>query len=235
MRISLLLLGVVGVFGSACDEDESRARFAPSRGGHHTVGVRRPDAGRSVDDEDAGGKSDGGIEGPAPDECARIEAVQYTTDDAPAVTSTAAPADFLVTRQVATWRDRCEQLVIELSNGVCPTGSGHELEIELSREAIEDGLIGFGVNVLETTRAFEAMRVRYFRPEPYRPEGVYGNCEGARGQINFFDAPAVDRTGWLSALYELTLTSCDDERNPPIELTGYFDVRVQRTATVACP
>jgi hypothetical protein len=234
MRISLLLLAVVL---SACSDDESKAPLTPAGGGSHTINEMQHDSGGNVDDMDAGSTPDGG-DGPMPYECARIDPVMIGSDEVPATTATTTPLDFKVTRQVATWRGDCPSpsLVIELSNGICPNGQGHELVFWLPADSIADGRIGLGFNPIDPDSvSADGIRVRYTRPDRYSPVGVYGSCDGASGQISFYDAPDVSRAMNLRASYELNLTSCDDKRNPTQAVAGYFDVRVRRTLAMVCP
>jgi hypothetical protein len=235
MRTSLLLLALALC---GCSDDQAHAPLTPGGGGPHDFGVMRHDA--SPDDQDdAGERPDAASDAPMPLECVRIEPVRYTSDEVPDVTATSSPADFLVTRQAATWRDGCESptLAIELSNGICPNGQGHELEILLSVNAIKDGQIGLGLNLLEAEKdTLQGIRVRYTRPERFAPVGVFGTCEGASGQITFYEAPDVARSMNLLARYEFMLTPCDDSRSNPAQLvSGYFDVRVRRPLSAVCP
>jgi hypothetical protein len=236
MRLSLLLLAVV-LF--SCSDDE-RAPISPGGGGAHPVGEVRRDGGGNVDDDDAGSTSDGGMaEGAMAFECTRIDAVMFSSDEIPSVTSTSSPSDFRVTRQVATWRDGCDSptILLELSNGVCPSGQGHELEISLSVNAIEDGTIGLGLTEVraESEAMTNEIRVRYTRPHGFSPEGVYGTCDGSSGTLSFYDAPDATRPNNFRARYEFILTSCDDKRNPTQVVSGYFDVRLRRTLAETCP
>jgi hypothetical protein len=234
MRISLLLLAVVL---SACSDDDSKAPLTPAGGGSHTIDEMKRDSGANVDDMDAGSTPDGG-DGPMPFECTRIEPLMIASDEVPGRTATTTPLDFKVTRQVATWRGDCPSpsLVIELSNGVCPNGQGHELVFWLPASSIADGRIGLGLNEIDPDAvSADGIRVRYARPDRYSPVGVYGSCDGSFGTISFYDAPDIARPMNLRASYELTLTACDDKRNPPQVVAGYFDVRVRRELSRVCP
>jgi hypothetical protein len=237
MRISLLLLAVVL---SACSDDGPKAPLTSGGGPGEVVDEERPDSGRTVDDEDAGSTPDAG-EGPMAGECRRIDAVITNADDLPTVTSTWSPRDFMVTRVVGTWQGDCPNpwLVIELSNGVCPNGQGHELEFRFPASAIADGTIGLGLTLLQPDTVADAIRIRYTRPERWSPAGVYGNCDGsgmiATGNINFYDAPDITKRMDLRASYELTLVPCDGKPNPSQMVAGYFDVRVQRDIATVCP
>lgn len=236
MRISLLLLAVVL---AACGDDESKAPLTPGGGPGTDVSETPRDGGGNVDDSDAGSTSDAGTsEGPMALECTRIDAVKITTDDVPTVTATEYPTDFSVTRQVATWTGDCPSpsLTIELSNGACPNGLGHELQFWFPANSILDGQIALGLNEVEPDFASSSgIRIRYTRPAKLSPAGSYGNCEGASGQISFFDAPDITRPMNLRATYDLMLTSCDDTANPMQRVSGYFDVRVRRELEVVCP
>jgi hypothetical protein len=234
MRISLLLLAVVL---SACNDEASKAPLAPGGGGPRSVEETPRDSGANVDDMDAGSTPDGGA-GPLPLECTRIEPVMITSDEVPTGTATTTPLDFKVTRQVATWSGDCPSpsLVIELSNGICPTGQGHELVFWFPASSIADGKIGLGLNEIDPDAVSAAgIRVRYTRPVRYAPIGEYGTCDGSFGTISFYDAPDVSRPMNLRASYELNLTACDDTRNPTQVVAGYFDVWVRRDLAGVCP
>jgi hypothetical protein len=232
MRISLLLLAVVL---SACSDDEAKAPITPGGGSSHMVGEDRPDSGSNVDDMDAGSTPDAG-DGPMPFECTRIDPVVFNTDEVPTATSTASPDDFKVTRQVARFTGSCPNpsLVVELSNGICPNGQGHELVFSFPVNSIADGAIGFGPNEI-TADTVGAIRVRYTRPARFRPEGEFGNCEGGNGRLTFYDSPDISRPMNLRATYDMNLAPCDGESNPPQHLWGYFDVRVRRDLGDVCP
>jgi hypothetical protein len=234
MRISLLLLAVVL---SACGDGGSKVPLSPGGGGAHQVGVDHPDSGGNVDEMDAGSTPDAG-DGPLPYECTRIDALMYTAaDEVPDVTATLAPTDFKVTREVATWSGDCPSpsMEIALSNGICPSGQGHELVFWLPANSIADGTIALGLNQVEVEPSFNGIRVRYTRPEHYSAEGTYGACSGsAFGMINFFDPPDTTRAEDLRATYDLTLAPCDGKGNPLIEVSGVFNVRVRRTLAMVC-
>jgi hypothetical protein len=233
MRISLLLLAVVL---SACSDDEAKAPLTPGGGSSHMVDQDRPDSGRNVDDMDAGSTSDAG-EGPLPGECMRVEPVVFNTDEVPTVTAIASPTDFKVSRQVARWSGACPNptLIVELSNGICPNGQGHELEFSFPASSIADGAIGFGPNEIGPD-TIGSIRIRYTRPARFRPEGEYGNCDGSAGTLTFYDPPDVSRPMNLRATFDLNLTPCDDDKsNPEQHVWGYFDVRVRRDLGGVCP
>lgn len=235
MRIGPVVL-VLALALTACDDDE-RAPLASSGGGSHSVPVPRRDAAQESD-EDAGMAADASTDGPLAYECERIDAVSFRDDGTPAVTGIAQPVDFKVTRQAATWRGDCEidkTLAIELSDGSCPNGKGHELEILLSAFAIEDGQIALGSNLLNAEPDGRGLRVRYVRPEGMEPAGTWGSCAGSSGNIDFYEAPDVATPMELRARYRFELTSCDDTRNGPITVLGYFDLRVRRSLATVCP
>jgi hypothetical protein len=233
MRISLLIIAVVL---SACSDDESKAPITPG-GGPGDYSEAHRDGGGTVDDDDAGSTSDAGMGGgPMPRECTRITAMTATSDELPTTTATTTPTDFAVTRQVGTWIGDCPlpAIAVELSNGACPNGQGHELEFWFASSAIEDGLIAAGLNFIEKD-SVSGIRVRYTRPERSSAAGVYGNCNGAEGTITLYDAPDVTRAMDLRARYELSLPPCDDKLNPIQEVSGYFIVRIRRSLPTVCP
>lgn len=237
----------------ACSDDDP-APLTPGGGPGHEVGVNLDAA--SDSDDDAGASADAGDAGDAGDtddtvdagdsteaplryECVRIEPLQYTDDTLPASTATSAPPDFVVTRQAATWRGDCTEpeVVIELSDGSCPLGDGHELEIVFDVNAIEDGLIAFGLNEVppESETGAAGIRVRYVRPDELDPSGEWGNCFGSSGSIVFYDAPNVARVGDMNFTYDLEVTSCDDRLNFPLRVAGYVEIRLRRTISEVCP
>jgi hypothetical protein len=232
MRISLLLVAVVL---SACSDDP-KAPLTPGGGGPQVGHEDRPDSGGTVDDTDAGSTPDAG-EGPMPFECTRIDPVMYASDEIPSVTATSLPLDFKVSRQVARFAGDCPNpsLLVELSNGICPNGQGHELEFWFPANLIADGAIGLGLNTIDAESATAGIRVRYTRPERYSAAGEYGNCDGSSGTLSFYDAPDVSRPMNLRATYELSLVPCDGKTNPMQRVVGFFDVRVRRDLAATCP
>jgi hypothetical protein len=234
MRIGLLLLAVVL---SACGDDESKVPLSPGGGGSHPVDVNRPDSGGgNVDEMDAGSTRDAG-DGPLPLECTRIDAVVLNnSDEVPTVTSTSAPADFKVTREVGTWSGDCPSpsIVIKLSNGICPNGQGHELVFSIPANSIADGITALGLTQI-ADMSDNGISVRYTRPDHYSAAGEYGTCSGGGGTMNFYDSPDITRAMNLRASYDLTLAPCDGLGNPTQTVSGYFDVRVRRNYEMVCP
>lgn len=241
MRIWLVCLAVVLC---ACDDDEPAAPLTPGGGPGHEVGTGngKDDAG---DDQDAGtivdaATPDAGDGGKTFGDCMSTPVLFIPNEEMPSRTSTAAPDDFLVSRQEVTWTNGCEAptLVIELSDGICPEGRGHELAISLPVNAILDGQIGLGFNlIVPEMDSVAGITARYSRPMHLspRPVGLFGTCEGAMGQMNFFDTPDVTRPMNLRANYDLILTACDGSGNTPILVSGYFDIRVRNTLDEVCP
>jgi hypothetical protein len=234
MRITLLILAVVL---SACGDDEPKAPITPGGGPGQEFGETHKDGGGTVDDTDAGSTPDAGMgEGPMPFECVRIDPVMFSSDEVPTVTATTTPADFAITRQVGTWTGDCPSpsIVVELSNGNCPNGQGHELEFWFPANGIEDGNVSLGLNILDPD-ALNGIRIRYTRPERYTAAGVYGDCGGATGTLVFYDPPDVTRAMNLRAKYDLMLPPCDGKPNPVQAVSGYFDVRIRRALPMVCP
>ncbi|HKU42870.1 MAG TPA: hypothetical protein VJR89_32145 [Polyangiales bacterium] len=228
----------VAIAFSACSEKEPSAPLTPGGGPGKVVETERRDAGMT-DDEDAGVARDAATDEPRPLECVTIKALQFASgDEVPSATATSEPTDFLVTRQAATWRDGCEKptVAVELSDGVCPNGKGHELEILLAVDAITEGQIGLGLNqIVAEGEIVPGIRVRYTRPEKLKPAGVFGTCDGVSGQITFYEAPDVTRPMNWRARYDFMLSPCDGKSNAPIMVSGYFDVRLRRTLESVCP
>lgn len=229
MRTGLVVLALLGW---ACGDD-GRAPLTASGGGPHSGPITPRDSGA---DDDAGAAADAAIGAPISRECERTDVVLIRDDSTPAVTGTAAPSDFRVTRQAATWRGECDDpiVAVELSGGSCPRGDGHELEILLVARAVEDGLIAFGRTELLPEPDSLGLRVRYVRPDGLEPAGTWGGCAGSGGELNFYDAPDVSRSGRLRAGFSFDLTGCDDPGRLPIRVEGYFDVALRRARSSVC-
>jgi hypothetical protein len=220
-----------------CDEGHGpRAPDAPQSGGV-IITERRPDAGHPLD-EDAGlnadaGVSDGGASMPSAYACERVDVLHSTGGDMPAATATDQPADFAVSRQAVGFSADCSLLTIELSNGTCPRGDGHELEFTLNVAGIEDGLIRLANN--EVSADSSNIIVRYTRPSTLTPNGVWGSCGSATGQLVFLEAPDLTMSANWQANFQLLLAPCDGTTNAPIEVDGEFDFALRFNLATACP
>ncbi len=147
------------------------------------------------------------------------------------------PTDLTVTRQVVAWEPGCTEpsLRVELSDGRCPNGNGHQVEIFLPAKAIQNHGIVFGQNDLVANPAATEIRVRYTRPKQNTPAGVWTNCTGSNGQIVFIEAPAVTRLSRLHARFQLDLTSCGGQVQDPQTVSGGFNVQLRRGLADVCP
>jgi hypothetical protein len=234
---------------SGCSGHGARAPDAPTSGGDR-VQVIVPDPSTRADEDGgsiAGARSTAGAgsatdAGPAADAvlaatCERIEALRSSGEDTPTVTSTDQPLDFLVTRQVITWNTDCTNpvLTIELSDGDCPRGSGHELKISLSVNDVEDGLIHGGLNSVAPESDLGGIRVRYTRPARLRPSGTWGTCSGASGQIVFVETPEIVTRSTLWARYQLMLAPCDGMDHEGEAVYGAFKIQLRQDLSDFCP
>ena len=194
-----------------------------------------PDAGRDEDagqDEDAG-PVDAGAPGSA---CLKVPVLNGSFEDFPGETSTERPSDFMVTRQAENWSDDCSnpRLTISLSDGSCPTGLGHELNLTFSVNDIEDGAIRLGNNAVGPEADSPSIRVRYTRPSRLKPNGVWGTCSGASGQVVFFEAPVLTAGSLFQARYQLELTPCDGSSAATQFVVGTFKVRLSYSIGSVC-
>lgn len=193
------------------------------------------DAGR---DEDAGQQEDAGpVDAGSPaSACLKVPVLNGSFEDFPGETSTERPADFVVTRQAEIWSDDCTQprLTISLSDGFCPTGLGHQLDLTFSVNDIEDGAIRLGNNAVGPETDAPFIRARYTRPSRLKPNGVWGTCSGASGQIVFFEAPILTAGSLFQARYQLELSPCDGSASATQFVVGTFKMRLSYSIASVC-
>jgi hypothetical protein len=170
--------------------------------------------------------------------CERVVAMGATTGDAVSYTSIAAPVDFVVTRQAEVWSNDCTDptLSIELSDGVCPEGFGHQLTITFSLNDITDGVIHVGNNAVYAESDSSSIDVRYVRPDTVTPYGTWGSCNGASGQV-VFDVPPDPSAGVIfNARFSLDLTPCGDVSSPVNQMvSGAFRIELRYQLSEFCP
>jgi hypothetical protein len=228
--VAFLLLGCV----SAGCKDDKAPPFAPLGGISTTRNLPQRDGGQEPDggDEDAG-PIDAGVPASA---CLRVPVLSTSFEDSPGETSTERPADFVVSRQAELWSSDCShpQLTISLSDGFCPAGLGHELNLTFSVNDIEDGAIHLGNNAIVSDSESSSIRVRYSRPIRLKPHGVWGTCTGASGQIVFFEPPGLTAGSLFQARYQLTLPPCDDSSEEPMFVVGTFKLRLSYSVASIC-
>ena len=246
--VAACALAVLLGLGSGCKDEASNAPPPPSTGGGATGaigfdgGTRPPsDAGGGEDDEDGGGGEPGADSGVLPSECRNVTRVQVPVDEVPADTeaSTSAPADFGVTRLVGTWEGGCEAPVfrIELSDGRCPDGRGHALTFLINDEALRDGSLRPGQNLLDPPNDL-GVAIRYVRPGRLSPAGEWGTCgEEVSGVIDLFgDEPSTVARSRLDATFSLELPTCDADSDAlPQTVSGTFSVTLRRGLAEYCP
>jgi hypothetical protein len=239
--VGLLVTGLWAVVG-ACGGNGSRAPLGPTTGGDGVVVVSAErDASKPSADDDAGPVPDAGADSevaPPAFSCERTEGVRGTGgDDMPDVTSTTEPPDFVVTRQAIRWNADCANpiMTLELSDGSCPRGMGHQLEIALSVNDIEDGVIHSGQNDLLPETDARQITVRYSRPSRLRPRGIWGTCAGVTGTIIFFEAPELVANANLQARYQFTLPACDGSANAAMAVYGVFKLQLRYALSEVCP
>jgi hypothetical protein len=235
---TLLLLAGLSLLGACKDDDRPSVPAAPNQEPTTPIGVGHPPDGG--DEEDAGEPRDA-----APDSgpvlpaftCERVEVLGSSGEDTPNLTSTDNPHDFKVSRQAVSWLCDPKRLVIALSDGNCPKGAGHELTLELSVAAVQDGAIRLGMNRLQAEADRPDIRVRYTRPKRLKPNGVWGNCKEPMDEslLTFLEAPDVALRSILQARYSFTLPACDDTSNAPILVSGAFKLTLRLDPAEACP
>jgi len=255
MRAKLLiLLGLCGVSGLACGDDEKAPRapvsvgngrdggggtggpFVPIGGG--TGGDDDDDSG--VNDEDGGGGT-GGTGGSMEigSRCRDVDVVPPGIDPDPenlanVVTS---PIDLAVSRAEAAWEEGCVQpsLRVTVSDGNCPDGDGHQLTFFLPADGVEESTLFMGQNVIMPEPAAGFIRVRYTRPSRLEPSGVWGTCSGSSGTLDIIGDLELIQGRVLQANYTLDLTRCDDGEDSIQQVTGSFHIEVPASLSEVCP
>ena len=230
---STLAIGLLCCVAASCKDDPAPPH-APIDGITTTRNYPQPDGGG---DQDAGGEDAGAPDAGVPaSACLRVPVLNATFEDSPGETSTERPADFVVSRQEELWSADCTnpQLTIALSDGLCPGGLGHELTLTFSANDIEDGAIHLGNNAVGSDVESGSIRARYTRPIRLKPNGVWGTCSGASGQIVFLEAPVLTAGSLFQARYQLTLTPCDGSSAEPIFVVGTFKVPLSYSLARLC-
>jgi hypothetical protein len=249
MRVRELVViatSIVGLLATACGDDErSNAALAPPKR------PNRPDSGAPPPPPppppppavDAGPPEDAGIfghdSGQLRVECEDIAPVPFIGEDIgdEYANAIAMPTDLRASRVVGTWAGTCSPAAVkvEMSNGRCPDGDGHELVFVLDAVALRDGVLGIGIHEIVPETAGGPIFVRYTRTDRFAPAGEWGTCEGVSGTLNIRGEPGVQRFDKLQALFELKLTPCDGSELPVQSIQGTFNVELQRSLDTVCP
>lgn len=248
MRDSLIASPALAllVLVTACgNSDGATAPLAPGSGGtNYRDGGTRPatnypifrrDSGMT--DDDAGDERDGGA---GNDECANVEPAPLGSVEPPPgefYNTVLAPTDFAVTRVVVGWEASCAQPTIHvvLSDGRCADGDGHELTFLIPADGIENGTVVLGQNLITPEPASGTIRVRYARPDDLAPNGEWGTCDGAAGNVDFVDQLETTNGSQLEGRFQLELTRCDTGESNVQTLQGTFSVTLEDGLEDVCP
>jgi hypothetical protein len=232
MKRSLLAALALAFACTGCSSDDDRSPPAPGGPSGGVIGVTgdagprdQLDAGEDTNDEDAGAILR------RKRECKRVDPTTASDEDIPLESrpsNVSAPDNFRVTRELATWTGGCTNpsILIELSDGRCPDGAGHTLRFDIAADAITDGRVSFGENVISPDGDMRGIRVRYTRPEDLTPTGIWGTCAGSSGTLMVGMTPLeTDARSNLVATFRLTLTDCsEDLALDPLEVNGVFNI-----------
>lgn len=236
--VSPLWLALAALVLGGCGDDRPEVPNAPVNGGS-SIGNGDDRDGGPLPIKDAGPPRTDAGDGAVPaTSCERIEVVRSVAEDTPGVTSTSAPRDFLVSRQAERWSPDCinPKLIIELSDGLCPNGFGHQLALAFSLNDFRDGALHVGNNAVLPDAESTSIQVRYTRPEPLEPSGVWGSCLGSSGQVVFIEAPDPTAGSTLRAQYALELTPCNSETTAPMQtVIGVFTIQLRYELSEFCP
>lgn len=183
------------------------------------------DAGDVMDDEDAG---------VAPVfSCRRVPAIVGAGAAAEGITSTSSPTDFEVTRVNVGYECETPALVLELSGGACPNGTGHALRIALATDAIAAGSFPAAPVVIDEQRS--GVDILYSRRGTAAPGGTWGNCgSDDMGLLSFAEPPSLAAGGVLEGAFQLNLPACGETRQDPMDVIGYFKTEVEQSFAEAC-
>lgn len=250
MAALALSLLAAGCGDDADDESGGPAPVVVSKrdAGPRTGGSGGSDAG--IDDGDDGGV---GIGQPVPGECRANDPVVPPDGPsaAPEGTGVSLPNDMDAERVLVTWEGTCEEPVlrIELSEGRCPSGTGHAVVLRLDANRIVDGSIAAGLTILEPESAGQGISLRYLRSRRDPPAGEWGNCKAPTsdggvvdggptsiGSINFYGEPSLEAGAELVARLNMVgMPDCTVAgRNGPADLTAAFRVTLQRGLDDVC-
>jgi hypothetical protein len=195
------------------------------------------DAGPDTSPDSGALGPDGGLQ--LRSECEEITPVPFIGEDVGDAYANAIemPDDLLASRIVATWAGGCEpaQIRIEMSDGDCPAGDGHQLTFLLDALAIQNGTLGTGIHDVVPENTGSPIQVRYLRTARFEPSGEWGSCEGVTGTLSIRGEPGVRKLDTLQALFEMKLAPCDGSTQPAQTVRGTFNVELQRSLDTVCP
>ncbi|MDH5674740.1 MAG: hypothetical protein OEZ06_21610 [Myxococcales bacterium] len=246
-RLHCIVALIVASFG--CGEDGPTAPPpAGPGGGDGTSAPQVSSAGRdggASSTPAAGGDEDAGSDrvfGPQANECTSFDALPFAADERPAdggyYNGVYDPLDFPVSRAELSWVGNCDHptLRLTLSEGRCPGGDEHALSFDFDADAITvgDGL-HVGLNALTPEDPTSTIRIRYNRPRPLSPYGLWGGCEGFSGLLNMAGEVSTTARSRLQGQFQLDLAACDDSGNTNLNVEGTFDLPLRRGLTELCP
>jgi hypothetical protein len=229
------LLALAVLLLAACGEDRPNVPGAPVNGGSRVVGGDDLDAGPRPDSGAGRDAGDGSV--PATS-CERVPVVRSVGEDTSNITSTETPADFLVARQAEKWNSDCTnpKLIVELSDGTCPDGFGHQLALAFDVNDIQDGAVHVGNNAVLAESDASSIQARYTRPDLLTPAGTWGTCEGATGLVVFLEPPDLSAGAILRFEYMLNLTPCDSMTTVPmLMVSGSVKLQLRYQLSEFCP
>jgi hypothetical protein len=222
---------------TACTSDRADVPGAPVSG---VTQVRSGDSGTSTaaDSGETSPRDAGTRDAAVPaTSCVPVPVLAGGAEDSLMGTATEQPGDLVVTRQAETWIADCTnpKLVLDFSDGVCPSGLGHDLSISFALNSIADGLIHSGNNEIEADADSKGIQIRYTRPLRLTPNGTWGTCANASGQLIFLEAPDPAPGVIWQARYELTLTPCDGSMAAPQMVVGALKMVLHYGIDQFCP
>lgn len=222
----LLLLAL----GCACSDNGPTASAPPGTG--FTGGTSPNGSGGT-------GGGDAGTGGTVSVPLTRCESVVASSEPGEGFvnTSTQSPSDFSVTRVLQGYGDDCGEpkVVIELSDGRCPDGDGHQLRLEFDAAAIAAGEVPNGELDVLVAHADGQLDIQYKRPENLENPGTYGTCNVGTGTVALTEAPQVTRNAVYEGSYQLSLGPCGGTDGPTQLVVGTFSARLATDLTLHCP
>jgi hypothetical protein len=235
MRRQSIIMAAACAAVCACGDSRADLPFAGVNGGRSPDQVKH-DSGSAQPDDDAGPAPDAGTAVTA-SSCEKVAVLATSSEDTPDVTSTDSPDDFLVSRQAVRWGSDCTNptLTIELSDGNCPDGLGHQLDLTFSVNEIEGGGIHTGNNEIFAAPDSRGIDASYRRPGRLRPTGTWASCGIATGQIVFLEPPELTIGKVLWARYQLLLADCSDSTKALETVRGAFKLTLRNQLSEVCP
>lgn len=122
-----------------------------------------------------------------------------------------------------------------MSEGACAADEDHELVFNFDAAAIDSGSLALGLNIVVAEPSASGLVIRYRRPTPLVPNGVFGSCDGVVGTLDFVGELDTDVGTKLKGRFDLMLPSCDASDAAEQSVTGTFDTEIRRSLSDACP